>query len=63
MGLVTGSHSVINKNPQLNVCIESTTLRLITGKKTEKPLILEEGRTFLKMSNFKETHPSFCFEK
>jgi hypothetical protein len=33
MGLVTGSHSVINKNPQLNVCIESTTLRLITGKK------------------------------
>lgn len=31
LGLVTGSHTIINKNPQLNVCIESTTLKLITG--------------------------------
>lgn len=31
MGLVTGSHTVINKHPQLNICVEATTLRLITG--------------------------------
>jgi mediator of RNA polymerase II transcription subunit 23 len=28
---MTGTHPTISKNPQLNVCVESTTLRLITG--------------------------------
>jgi hypothetical protein len=31
MGIVTGSHTIINKNPQLSVCIESATLKLISG--------------------------------
>jgi hypothetical protein len=34
MSLVTGSHTVINKHPQLNVCIESATLKLITGERS-----------------------------
>ena len=31
LGLITGNHSVMNKHPQLQVCVESTILRLITG--------------------------------
>ena len=31
LGLITGNHSVMNKHPQLQICVESTILRLITG--------------------------------
>ena len=41
MGLVTGSHSFINKHPQLNVCIETATLRLISGRLKENNLLLK----------------------
>ena len=31
LGLITGNHNVMNKHPQLQICVESTILRLITG--------------------------------
>ena len=31
LGLITGSTNVMNRHPQLQVCVESTILRLITG--------------------------------